>query len=402
MIQGLRRRHAERVEHAAGLLLRSGAACRRETPERRRGAHHPAPAPQPGRASRATRGSHRRTIPACGSRRCRASASSSAKLRHAARRRTRAACRACRLRSAVRWRLAAGTAPSCRRPPARDRSGRTRAGRSARRCRSPSLPGQREIGEPRCADLDVLLRERCDRPRGVGATTSTPSVPSRSTTLAAPPPVVVMTATRCRCEGLLAAQSAGSSNRFSSVSTRRMPCARKKASAISSRARHRAGMRCGEILPDFRAAELVDDHLLARCVRAPRGVRELVRVAQRFHEEQDRPRVRIVDEQIGELAHAQGPIRCRRRSAWRSRRRGRGRATSARRACCRSARRSRAALHDLRHFEHGVDGDRAAGIGLTRPMQFGPIRRTPPARAVSRIVSCVRRPSAPVSAKPSL
>ena len=42
------------------------------------------------------------------------------------------------------------------------------------------------------------------------------------------------------------------------------------------------------------------------------------------------------------------------------------------------------------------------GSLLMRPMQLGPITRTPPARAIARISSCLRRPSGPVSAKPSL
>jgi len=47
------------------------------------------------------------------------------------------------------------------------------------------------------AELMVMfLAVRSAMTRSDGATTSTPTVPSRSATTAAPPPVVVMTATR--------------------------------------------------------------------------------------------------------------------------------------------------------------------------------------------------------------
>ena len=42
------------------------------------------------------------------------------------------------------------------------------------------------------------------------------------------------------------------------------------------------------------------------------------------------------------------------------------------------------------------------GRMLRIPMQLGPSTRTPPARAIFMTCSCMRRPSSPVSAKPSL
>ena len=39
---------------------------------------------------------------------------------------------------------------------------------------------------------------------------------------------------------------------------------------------------------------------------------------------------------------------------------------------------------------------------LNKPIQFGPTRRTPPAFAIFCNSSCIARPSAPTSAKPSV
>ena len=66
--------------------------------------------------------------------------------------------------------------------------------------------------------------------------------------------------------------------------------------------RHRAGVRCGEVLSDLRAPELVDNHRLAGGKRPARRVREVIRVADGFHEEQNRAGMRIVDEAVGDLA----------------------------------------------------------------------------------------------------
>jgi hypothetical protein len=70
-------------------------------------------------------------------------------------------------------------------------------------------------------------------------------------------------------------------------------------------ARHRAGVRRGEILSDFGAPHLVDHDLLASRVSAACGKRKLVGVAQRLHEEEDRLGVRIVDQEVREFADTQ-------------------------------------------------------------------------------------------------
>ena len=57
---------------------------------------------------------------------------------------------------------------------------------------------------------------------------------------------------------------------------------------------------------------------------------------------------------------------------------------------------------DVVHFEHGVHRQRERRSDERMPMQFGPSTRTPPARASAITSSCMRRPSSPVSAKPSL
>ena len=104
----------------------------------------------------------------------------------------------------------------------------------------------------------------------LGGTTSTPMVPSRSTTVAAPPPVVDMTATRWRLAGggLRAARAArtafpGCRRAGSRGRGRTRPPPRR--SPPSRRCARRPGPS------DFRAAELVCDDLLAGGAR--RGAR---------------------------------------------------------------------------------------------------------------------------------
>ena len=63
-----------------------------------------------------------------------------------------------------------------------------------------------------------------------------------------------------------------------------------------------AGMRTCQLLADVGASELVGDHRFARIVCPPRRAREPFAVAQRFHEQQDGFRLRIVHQQVGDLA----------------------------------------------------------------------------------------------------
>ena len=105
----------------------------------------------------------------------------------------------------------------------------------------------------------------------VGPTTSTPSVPSRSTTLAAPPPVVVITATRWRFAGFLAGEQRRQLEQvFQRVDAQHAVRAEKRVGHFVG-AGHRAGVGSGEVLPDFGAAELVDDDGLARRISAARA-----------------------------------------------------------------------------------------------------------------------------------
>ena len=67
---------------------------------------------------------------------------------------------------------------------------------------------------------------------------------------------------------------------------------------------HRAGVRGGEILSEFGAAELVNDDGFVGRVSAPRRMRETVGIAQRFEKQQDRSGVRIVDQHVGKFADA--------------------------------------------------------------------------------------------------
>ena len=67
----------------------------------------------------------------------------------------------------------------------------------------------------------------------------------------------------------------------------------------------RAGVRSGQVLPDFRAPELVDDHRLARRERAARRARQMIGVAQGFEEQQNRAGVRVVDQAVGDFAGAE-------------------------------------------------------------------------------------------------
>jgi len=69
-------------------------------------------------------------------------------------------------------------------------------------------------------------------------------------------------------------------------------------------ASYRAGVRCCNLLTDLRTSELVDDNGLPRGKRAPRRMRQTIRIADRFKKQHDRTGVRVVDKKIGDFADA--------------------------------------------------------------------------------------------------
>ena len=66
----------------------------------------------------------------------------------------------------------------------------------------------------------------------------------------------------------------------------------------------RARVRCRKVLADIGAAEFVHDDRFVRRISAPRRVCEPVGIAQRFEEQQDGAGMRIVDQHVGQFAHA--------------------------------------------------------------------------------------------------
>ena len=137
-----------------------------------------------------------------------------------------------------------------------------------------------------------------------GSAMSRPAIAMLSTTIAAPPPVVVATATRLppvRARRPIDQQRRHVDQRFEHRHARDAVA---PAEGIEGRvgAGDRAGVRLGELLADVGAAELVGDDRLAGGMRPPRRARQPLAVAQGLHEQQDRLGLGIVDQQVGDLA----------------------------------------------------------------------------------------------------
>ena len=140
-----------------------------------------------------------------------------------------------------------------------------------------------------------------------GSTMSRPAIAMLSTTMAAPPPVVVATATRLPLPLIgwrraIDQQRRHIDQRFEHRHPRDAVAAAEGVEGGVG-AGDGAGMRFGQLLADLGAAELVGDHRLARRMGAPRRVRQALAIAQRLHEQQDRVGPGIVDQQVGDLAH---------------------------------------------------------------------------------------------------
>ena len=65
---------------------------------------------------------------------------------------------------------------------------------------------------------------------------------------------------------------------------------------------YRAGVRRRNLLSDLGTSELVDDNRLLRGKRAPRRMRQAIRITDRFKKQHDRTGVRVIDKKIGNFA----------------------------------------------------------------------------------------------------
>ena len=180
---------------------------------------------------------------------------------------------------------------------------------------------------------------------GLGCAISTPRMASGSTTMMAPPAVVVSTATR---GGRAPTGRIGVRRTSGSASISAFEAFDPRDAAIGEeRARHivlagkRAGVGDGKLARRRRAAELVgDDRLAAR--RGPeREVAQRGRIADRFEEQQVAVDVGIVERRGANLADREIDLVADRDEAGKADALRPCRATSARRSWCRNARRRR-------------------------------------------------------------
>ncbi len=231
--------------------------------------------------------------------------------------------------------------------------------------------GEREVGQARARDLDLLLRQVGDHGCGgrhhLHAERSQP-VHNRRRAAAGGGQGRHAVARRRLPAG---DQGRQLEQRFQQVHAQHAVGAEKRVRHVVG-AGHGPGMGGRELDADVGASELEHDHRLAGGVRAPRAACEAVGVADGFHEQQDHARFGIVRQQVGDLAHREVGLVAHRHQL--------GEARAAAEAARHQRAHHAAALRDdggragpdLRVLEHGVDREHDVRMQVEQADAVGP------------------------------